>query len=144
MDFSIVVVYLQVSKLPTATACKSDLQIKSEWAHRHRTPFAQLELHLFQLKLDLASYQQQGLVVGMVWKREAQGWILTLQPWAEVWAHTKPQRSQCSSSSYMQLKSKVPLLLLKRYGLYKPTHQMNILLIGNSQQKLDDQKCLQY
>lgn len=132
MDLSIVVVCLQFSKLPTATACKSDLQIKSGGAHRHRAPFAQLELYLFQLKLDLASFHWQGFVAGMVWKREAQGWILTLQPWAEVWAHTKPRRSQCSSF-YTQLKSKVHLLLLKRYSLYKATHHMNILVMTNFQ-----------
>lgn len=132
MDFSIVIACLQFSKLPSA--CKSDLQIKSEWAHRHRTPFAQLELYLFQLKLDLASYQWQGFVAGVVWKREAQGWILTLQPWAEVWAHTKPQRSQCSSSSlYTQLKPKVHLLLLKRYSLCKTTHHIKILVTTNFQ-----------
>lgn len=133
MDFSIVVVCLQFSKLPTATAGKSGLQIKSEWAHRHRTPFAQLELYLLQLKLDLASYQWQGFVAGVVWKREAQGCILTLQPWADVWAHTKPQRSQHSSSFYTQLKSKVHLFLLKRYALYKTTHHINILLTTNFQ-----------
>lgn len=40
-------------------------------AYRDKTPFAQLELYLFQLKLDLASYQWKGFVAGVVLNREA-------------------------------------------------------------------------
>lgn len=55
------------------TVFKSDLQIKKEWAYREKTPFAQQELYLFQLKLDLAPYQWQGFVAEMVLNRKAQG-----------------------------------------------------------------------